>query len=94
MFLKKYSELPNNLFGLLYLNFFCIYILIFIFVGLLALFGVNPVDFNGEPTYGFLGLISSLIMAPLMALVTSFATWILLISGNFILKIFVKLKGG
>jgi hypothetical protein len=63
---------------------------IFIFVGLLALFGVKPIEFNGEETYGFLGLIVALIMGPFMALVTAFATWLLLIMGNFILKIFIK----
>jgi hypothetical protein len=90
MFLKKYIELPKNLFGLLYWNIFSIYIVIFIFVGLLALFGVKPIEFNGEETYGFLGLIVALIMGPFMALVTAFATWLLLIVGNFILKIFIK----
>ena len=90
MFLKKYVELPKNLFGLLYWNIFSIYIVIFIFVGLLSLFGIKPVEFNGEETYGFLGLIVALLMAPFMALVTTFATWLLLIIGNFILKIFVR----
>ena len=90
MVLKKYIELPKNLFGLLYWNIFSIYIVIFIFVGLLALFGVKPIEFNGEETYGFLGLIVALIMGPFMALVTAFATWLLLVVGNFILKIFIK----
>lgn len=90
MSLKKYVELPKNLFGLLYWNIFSIYTVIFIFVGLLSLFGVKPVEFNGEETYGFLGLIVALLMGPLMALVTAFATWVLLIIGNFILKIFIR----
>lgn len=90
MLLKKYIELPKNLFGLLYWNIFSIYVVIFIFVGLLALFGVKPVEFNGEETYGVLGLIVALIMGPFMALVTAFATWLLLIVGNFILRIFVR----
>jgi hypothetical protein len=90
MFMKKYIELPKNLFGLLYWNIFSIYMVIFILLGLLALFDVKPIDFNGKETYGFAGLIVSLIMAPFMALVTAFATWILLVLGNFILRIFVK----
>lgn len=92
MFLKKYTKLPEGLFGLLYWNIFSIYLLIFIFLGLLSLFGIKPIEFNGEPTYGILGLITSLLMAPLIALVTAFATWILLMGGNFILKLFVKVR--
>jgi hypothetical protein len=90
MFLRKYVELPKNLFGLLYWNIFSIYLLIFIFVGLLSLFGVKPIEFNGEPTYGILGLIASLLMAPFIALVTTFATWLLLKVGNFILRLFAR----
>jgi hypothetical protein len=92
MFLKKYTELPNNLFGLLYWNIFGIYFLVFICLGLLAVFEIKPVEFNGEPTYGVVGLLVSLIMAPFMSLVTAFTVWLLLIVGNFILKIVTKLK--
>ena len=88
--MQKFSKLPDNLFGLLYWNIFSVYAVIFICLGLLALLEVKAVEFNGEPTYGILGLVVSLIMAPLMALVTTFATWLLLIVGNFILRLFVK----
>ncbi len=93
MIFKKYSELPKNLFGILYWNIFSIYLLIFVFVGFLSLFGVKPIEFNGEPTYGILGLIVALLMAPFMALVTSFATWLLLVTGNFVLRVILKIKG-
>jgi len=92
MFLKKYVELPKNLFGLLYWNIFSIYILVFLCLGFLALFGIKPVEFNDEPTYGFLGLLISLIMGPFMSLVTAFTVWLLLVIGNIILKLFTKLK--
>lgn len=93
MFLKKYVQLPENLFGLLYWNILSIYIVGFIIAGLLSLFGIQPIEFNGEPKYGILGLVVALIMSPFMTLVTAFATWLLLIVGNFILKIFVKSEG-
>lgn len=63
----------------------------FVILGFLALFDLKPVEFNGEPTYGVLGLTVSLIMAPFMSLVSAFTVWVLLIIGNFILKLFVKL---
>jgi hypothetical protein len=88
--MKKYRELPKNLFGLLFWNMFSVYMVIFIFVGLLALFGVKPMEFNGKPTYGILGLIVALIVGPFAALIWAFATWLLLITGNFILRVFVK----
>jgi hypothetical protein len=93
MSVRKYIDLPKNLFGLLYWNIFSIYFLIFICVGLLSLFHIRPIEFNGEETYGILGLIAALIMAPFMALVTAFATWLLLIVGNFILRNLIRSKG-
>jgi len=92
MQLKNYTEFPKNLFGLLFWNIFSIYLLIFILVGILALLGIKPIEFNGEPTYGIWGLVTAILFAPLMSLVTAFATWILLIVGNFFLKLFAKLK--
>jgi hypothetical protein len=92
MDLRKYKELPANLFGMLFWNTFSLYGVVFICLGFLALFGIKPVEFNGEPTYGILGMLISLIMTPVMSLVTAFAIWILMIAGNFIFKIFVKLK--
>lgn len=94
MTLKNYTELPKNLFGLLYWNIFGVYFFIFFIIGLLSLMGVRPIEFNGQDTYGFLGLVVALVMGPFMALVTTFATWIILIVGNFVLKVFVKIKGG
>ena len=90
MELKKYKELPSNLFGLLFWNIFFLYGPVFLCLGFLALFGVKPVEFNGEPTYGVWGLVMSLIMAPFMSLVTAFTIWILVIVGNFILKLIVR----
>jgi len=88
---KKYSKLPDNFFKLVFWNTFPLYSAVFIVLGLLALFGIKPVEFNDEPTYGFIGLLVSLVMAPFMSLFTAFAVWILLFVGNFILRIFVKL---
>jgi len=88
---EKYRKLPENFFGLLFWNIFSLYAVIFACLGLLALFGIKPIEFNDEPTYGIFGLMVSLLMAPLMALVTSSATWLLVVVGNFILKFLLKL---
>ena len=90
MFLRKYRQLPANLFGLLYWNLFGALMIISTFVGILSLLGVKPVEFNGEPTYGVAGFISSILLAPLMALVITIMTWLFLIAGNFLLRLFVK----
>lgn len=86
----KYRQLPKNLFGLLYWNIFSCFVPIFIVLGLLSLFGIKPIEFNSEPTYGIVGLLTSLIMGPFMSLVTAFAVWILLTVGNIVLRVFVK----
>lgn len=90
MNLKKYKELPEGLFGKLFWNIFFAYLVIFLVLGLLSLTGIKPIEFNGEPTYGFMGLVSALLMAPLIALSTSFAIWLIMIFGNLIMKVFVR----
>ena len=92
MDLSKFSQLPPNLFGLLFWNYFFVYVVILIITGLLALFNIKPVDFNGEPTYGVLGFIASVLMSPIMAFVTAVSTWLLLILGNFVLRLFFNRK--
>jgi len=93
MQLKKYVKPPEAFFGLIFWNTFFLYAPVFIVLGFLALFGVKPIEFNGEPTYGVVGLLVSLIMAPFVSFFTAFAVWILVMTGNLILKLFMRLTG-
>ena len=90
LFLKEHSNLPNGLFGKLFWNIFSTYLVIFLILGILSLLEIRPIDFNGEPTYGIMGLVSALLMAPLIALSTAFAIWLMVIFGNLVMKLFVK----
>ncbi|GAA5040155.1 hypothetical protein GCM10011506_40320 [Marivirga lumbricoides] len=90
MKLNKYKDLPSGLFGKLFWNIFFAYLVLFLIVGLLSLFGIKSVSFNDEPTFGLMGLLSALLIAPLTALSTSFAIWLLMMIGNVVMKMFVK----
>jgi hypothetical protein len=92
MKLTEYKKLPTNLFGLIFWNILSLFLPIFIALGILALLGIKPVEFNDQPTYGIVGLITSLAMGPFMSFVTAFAIWSMLKVGNFIFKLFVKNK--
>lgn len=89
---EKFSKLPDKLFGLLFWNIFAFYGVAFVCLGVLALFGVKPVEFNGEPVYGVWGFVLSIVMAPFIALVMAFAIWLLLIVGNFLLRLFIRAR--
>lgn len=90
MKLNKFKDLPSNFFGKIFWNIFFAYLVIFLVLGILALLEIRPIEFNGEPTYGFVGFISAILITPLIALPTSFTVWILMVFGNFIMRLFVK----
>jgi len=56
----------------------------FIFFGILALFGFNTVYVNHRQVYGFEGLFAAIVMAPIFSLVLSILGWIALYIGIFI----------
>ena len=91
MKLSNYSKLPDKFFGLIFWNTLALYSVVFIILGILALLGIKPVEFNGEPTYGIVGLLLSLVMAPFVSFFTAFSVWILVIVGNFFLRIIIKM---
>jgi len=90
--IEDYNKLPNNFFKLIFWNVFFAYLIIFFVSGLLALFQIRPITFNDEPTYGILGFLISMIMAPMISFVSAVAIWILLMMGNIIMKMVLKFK--
>lgn len=58
--------------------------------GVLSLFNILPVDFNGKPTYGFAGLALSILACPFIALIFSCANWLFLNFGILLSKLFLK----
>lgn len=89
--IEKYSKKPENLFSLLLMNFLFAYVPFALLIGLLSLFGIVPVNFNGEETYGIKGLIVIIAFIPFVAFMLSFFTWIYFIIGNFFMKLFKKI---
>ena len=57
MKLNHYKHLPENLFGLIFWNVFLFLMPIFLVLGILALFGVRPIEFDDKPTYGILAIV-------------------------------------
>ena len=53
-----------------------VFIPLFIFFGILALFGCETVHFNGYPVFGIAGLIAALIMAPIFSFIFSVIVWL------------------
>jgi hypothetical protein len=92
MNLNHYKKLPESLFGLIFWNVFLFFMPIFLVLGILALTGIKPVEFNDKPTYGILGIVWVIVLGPLMSLVTSFAIWIFLTVGNWILRLILKIR--
>ena len=92
MNLSQYKKLPDNLFGLIFWNVFLFFMPIFLVLGVLALIGIKPVDFNDKPTYGILGMVWTVVLGPLMSLVTTLTIWIFLTIGNLILRLILKTK--
>jgi hypothetical protein len=90
MNLSQYKKLPDNLFGLIFWNVFLFLMPIFLVLGILALVGVKPIEFNEEPTYGILGIVWAILLGPLMSLVTTLTIWIFLRIGNLVLRFIAK----
>jgi hypothetical protein len=66
----------GSLFKLIFLGTASVFIPMFIFFGILALFGAKTVTVSGEHVTGIMGLIAALIMAPLFTLFFSLFGWI------------------
>jgi hypothetical protein len=92
MNLNHYKKLPDNLFGLIFWNVFLFFMPIFIVLGILALVGIKPVDFNNKPTYGIWGIVWAIFLGPLMSFVTTLTIWIFLMIGNLVLRLILKAK--
>jgi hypothetical protein len=90
MNLSQYKKLPGNLFGLISWNVFLFFMPIFLVLGILAMVGIKPVDFNDKPTYGIWGVVWAVVLGPLMSLVTTLTIWIFLKIGNLILRLLLK----
>lgn len=84
---KKISK--YSLFKLLLCGYSMIVIPFFIVCGISSLFGGQNVQVGGEPVTGVMGLVASLIMAPIFSTMLSILNWIPLAIG---LWIFSKIK--
>ena len=73
----------GSLFKLVTIGVFSAIVPLFIFFGVLALFGFRTVYINHRQVYGFEGLIAALIMAPIFSLIFSVLAWIALYIGIF-----------
>ena len=89
--IEKYSRKPENLFGILFVNFLFGYLPFALILGILTLFGVIPINFNGEETYGIEGLLVVIAFIPFVVFMLSFFTWLYFIIGNFFLNLFKKI---
>ncbi|MBB2144004.1 hypothetical protein GM921_00775 [Pedobacter sp. LMG 31464] len=58
--------------------------------GILSLFNIVPVNFNGNPTYGFKGFIVAILFTPFIALMFSGLNWLFLNLGVLIYRLFSK----
>jgi hypothetical protein len=58
-----------------------VFIPLFIFFGILALFGCQTVHVNGHPVCGVAGLIAALIMAPIFSFIFTVIVWLTLYVG-------------
>ena len=78
----------GSLFKLVFIASGTVFIPMFIFFGILALFGAKTVTVANEPVTGIMGLLSALIMAPIFTLLFAVVAWIgayigIRIFGNF-----------
>ena len=71
----------GSLFKLVTIGVFTVMIPLFVFFGVLALFGFKTVNVNHQPVYGFAGLFAAIIMAPIFSLLLSVLGWIVLYIG-------------
>jgi len=65
----------GSLFKLVFLATATVIVPLFLFFGLLALFGANTVSVAGEHVTGIKGLVSAVIMAPLFVIIFSLFAW-------------------
>jgi hypothetical protein len=89
--IKQFSTLPDKLFGFLFWNIAFAILIIYLFNGLLSFFGYSTATFNEEPAFGLSGFLVNLIIAPLMALLITFIIWALILFGNLMLRIAIKI---
>jgi hypothetical protein len=71
----------GSLFILVAAGICSIFIPLFIFFGILALFGCETVHLNGHPVFGIAGLIAALIMAPIFSFIFTVIVWLALYIG-------------
>jgi hypothetical protein len=74
----------GSLFILVAAGICSVFIPLFIFFGILALFGFETVHVNSHPVFGIAGLIATIIMAPIFSLIFSAIVWLALYLGIFI----------
>ncbi|WED65254.1 hypothetical protein PXH66_00100 [Synoicihabitans lomoniglobus] len=66
----------GSLFKLVFLATSAVFCPMFLFFGILALFGAKTVTVSGSPVTGIMGLVAALIMAPLFSVIFSLFGWI------------------
>lgn len=59
--------------------------------GILALFSIMPVYFNGAPNYGFKGFIIPIVFIPFIGLLFSVTNWLALNFGTVLYNAFLRL---
>src|SRR5512141_25837 len=74
----------GSLFRLVAAAAFSVLVPVFVFLGILALFGCRTVLVNHRQVYGVEGLIAALIMAPIFSTIFSVLGWMALYVGIFI----------
>lgn len=89
---KNNAEVPKGFFKKLFWNFLFGQLLFSLLFGLLSLFGIFPIDFNDQPTYGVKGFLVAIFFAPLIALTFAVSAWVYFMLGNIILKKIVGKK--
>ena len=85
--IKKYSEKPKNLFGLLFWNLLFAYSPLALLIGVLSLFEITPVNFNDQELYGIKGLVVSLLFIPFVAGILAGLIWLYYSIGNWIMRL-------
>jgi len=71
----------GSLFKLVAIGVFSVMVPLFVFIGVLALFGFRTVYVNHQQVYGIAGLFAAIVMAPIFSLVFSVFGWIALYVG-------------
>lgn len=82
---------PGSLFKLVAVSVFSVFVPLFVFFGILALFGFKTVRVNYQTVVGLNGLIAAVIMAPMFSAAASVIGWIVLYVGISICGFFKPL---